>query len=52
MPITDEEFERYQRNGYLVVEDVLAPDEVESVTQRLRQYVRGERAEDEFSGCV
>ncbi|EMA47466.1 Phytanoyl-CoA dioxygenase [Halococcus morrhuae DSM 1307] len=29
MSITDEQFERYQRDGYLVVEDVLTPDEVE-----------------------
>lgn len=45
MAITDEQ---YQRDGYLVVEDVLGPDEVATIEERLRQYVRGERTEHEF----
>ena len=48
MTVTDEQFEQYQRDGYLVVEDVVGPDEVATIEDRLRQYVRGERTEDEF----
>ncbi|WP_255150232.1 phytanoyl-CoA dioxygenase family protein [Halorarius halobius] len=47
--LTDAQFEQYQREGYVVVEDLLDGETVEAVTERLREYVTGEREETEFS---
>ncbi|MFB6087989.1 MAG: phytanoyl-CoA dioxygenase family protein [Haloarculaceae archaeon] len=48
MPLSDAQFERYQREGYVVVEDLLDDGEVERVKSRIREYVTGERTESEF----
>ncbi|SEP24015.1 Ectoine hydroxylase-related dioxygenase, phytanoyl-CoA dioxygenase (PhyH) family [Halogranum amylolyticum] len=48
MTLTDAQFEQYQREGYVVVEDLLPPETVERVKTRLREYVTGERTETEF----
>ncbi|MFC7156948.1 phytanoyl-CoA dioxygenase family protein [Halomarina halobia] len=48
MSLTDEQFEQYQREGYVVVENVLTADEVERVRRRLDDYVTGEREERQF----
>lgn len=48
MPLTDEQFEQYQRDGYVVVEGVLSADEVSTLKTRLREYVRGDREERTF----
>lgn len=48
MPLSDEQFEEYQRKGFIVVEEVLSGEEVEVVTDRIREYVRGHRREEGF----
>ncbi|WP_276272731.1 phytanoyl-CoA dioxygenase family protein [Haloarcula litorea] len=48
MPLTDAQFEQYQRDGYVVVEDCLDAATVERATERIDAYVRGERAETGF----
>jgi phytanoyl-CoA hydroxylase len=49
MALSDTQFERYQRDGYVVVEDLLSDDEVERVKSRIQEYVAGDRTETEFS---
>ncbi|WP_435067068.1 phytanoyl-CoA dioxygenase family protein [Haloplanus sp. C73] len=49
MRLSDQQFEQYQREGYVVVEDLLSADEVTEVTERIREYVVGNRTESEFS---
>lgn len=46
--LTDEEFARYQRDGY-VVNEALTDEEVEAATERLREYTDGERAPGDIS---
>lgn len=46
--LTDEDFEQYQRSGYVVVEGLLSADEIDRVKGRVREYVTGEREEDGF----
>ncbi|WP_207586628.1 phytanoyl-CoA dioxygenase family protein [Halomontanus rarus] len=41
--LTDEQFEQYQSDGYVVVEDALSASTVETVTERLREYTHGDR---------
>ncbi|MFB6136417.1 MAG: phytanoyl-CoA dioxygenase family protein [Halobacteriaceae archaeon] len=48
MELTDGQFEQYQREGYVVVEDVLSPAEVTAVRERLGEYVRREREGESF----
>lgn len=48
MPLTDSQFEQYQQEGYVVVEDVLSAAEVTRLKTRLREYVRGDREETAF----
>lgn len=48
MALSDEQMRQYQREGYVVVEDVLSGTEVTELKDRLREYVRGEREETEF----
>lgn len=48
MTLTDEQFEHYQREGYVVLDGLLAPATVERVKTRLREYVTGERTETGF----
>jgi phytanoyl-CoA hydroxylase len=48
MAIDDKQFEQYQQDGYVVVDDVLTSEEVNAVKERLREYVRGEREEQRF----
>lgn len=43
MGLTESQFERYQRDGYVVVENLLPASDVERVVSRLREYVTGER---------
>lgn len=52
MGLDDEQFEQYQQEGYVVVEEVLNPDEVATIKTRLREYVRGEREETQFGRMV
>lgn len=42
--LTTEQFEQYQQQGYLLVEDALPADLVERATHRLREYTHGDRA--------
>ncbi|SDZ80554.1 Ectoine hydroxylase-related dioxygenase, phytanoyl-CoA dioxygenase (PhyH) family [Haloplanus vescus] len=49
MSLSDRQFEQYQRDGYVVVEDLLSDDEVARVTDRIREYVAGDRTETTFS---
>jgi len=48
MSLTDEQFEQYQTDGYVVVEDVLSEEEVAAIRTRLREYVRGDRETSGF----
>lgn len=41
--LTGEQVEAYHRDGYLVVEDLVPPDEVEALCDRVREYTHGER---------
>lgn len=41
--LSDEAFEQYQQEGYLVVEGALSDDEVDRVVERLRAYSHGDR---------
>lgn len=49
MSLTDAQFQQYQREGYVVLEDLLAPEEVERVKARLHEYVTNEHEETQFS---
>ena len=46
--LSDDQFEQYQRNGYITVENVLDTEEVDQVKTRLREYVRKDREEAQF----
>jgi len=48
MCLSDAQFEQYQREGYVVVEDCLDGAVVEAVTERIESYVRGEREAGAF----
>lgn len=48
MALTDRQFEQYQTDGYVVVEDVLSEAEVSGLKTRLREYVRGDREAEGF----
>jgi len=48
MSLSDAQFEQYQRDGYVVVEDCLDGATVERVTERIESYVRGDREESRF----
>jgi ectoine hydroxylase-related dioxygenase (phytanoyl-CoA dioxygenase family) len=41
--LTTDQLAQYQRDGYIVVEDLLAPEEVAALRQRLRDYTHGGR---------
>ncbi|QIO23810.1 phytanoyl-CoA dioxygenase family protein [Haloarcula sp. JP-L23] len=49
MTLTDAQFEQYQRDGYVVVEDCLDGATVEAVTTRIESYVRNDREETGFN---
>ncbi|MDJ1431536.1 phytanoyl-CoA dioxygenase family protein [Halostagnicola sp. A-GB9-2] len=48
MKLTDEQFEQYQAEGYVVVEDVLADETIDRVRERLREYTHGDREPETF----
>ena len=48
MGLSDAQFEQYQRDGYVVVEDCLDSGVVERVTERIDSYVHSEREETQF----
>jgi ectoine hydroxylase-related dioxygenase (phytanoyl-CoA dioxygenase family) len=48
MDLSDSEFEQYQTEGYLVVEDALDPAMVDRVKTRLREYTHGTRTPESF----
>jgi phytanoyl-CoA hydroxylase len=52
MSVTDDQFEQYQRAGYVVVEGLLSGGTVDRVGRRLREYVTGEREETTFERMV
>ena len=43
MQLTAEQLEAYHRDGYIVVEDLVSPNEVEMLGHRLREYTHGGR---------
>ena len=43
MQLTADQLAAYQRDGYVVVEDLLSPDEVEGLRDRLSEYTHGGR---------
>ncbi|MFP8951719.1 phytanoyl-CoA dioxygenase family protein [Natrialbaceae archaeon A-arb3/5] len=52
MELTDTEFEQYQTEGYLLVEDALSEAMVERVTERLREYTHGDREAAAFDSQI
>lgn len=48
MELSDEQFEQYQTDGYVVVEDALSDETVERVKDRLREYTHGDREPETF----
>lgn len=48
MELDDDQFEQYQREGYVVVENVLSTSEIDRLKTRLAEYQRGEREETQF----
>ncbi|MEF8807919.1 phytanoyl-CoA dioxygenase family protein [Natronomonas sp.] len=48
MELSDSEFEQYQTEGYLVVEDALDTAMVDRVKTRLREYTHGDRTPEGF----
>jgi len=48
MQLTDEQFEQYQSEGYVVVEDALSDETVDRVKTRLREYTHGDREPARF----
>ena len=48
MQLSDTQFEQYQRDGYVVVEECLDSAVVRRVTERIDAYVRGEREGSQF----
>ncbi|WP_200840417.1 phytanoyl-CoA dioxygenase family protein [Natrialba sp. INN-245] len=47
--LSDEQFEQYQRQGYVVLEDALSAETVERVRSRLREYTHGDREREGFT---
>src|SRR5262245_37985318 len=43
MHLSAEHLDAYQQNGYLVVEDLVKPDDVAALRERLREYTHGGR---------
>ena len=41
--LSQEQIEAYQRDGYLVIEDVASPAQVEALRERVREYTHGGR---------
>jgi ectoine hydroxylase-related dioxygenase (phytanoyl-CoA dioxygenase family) len=41
--LTTEHWEQYRRDGYLLVEDLLSPDDVTALRDRVREYTHGGR---------
>jgi len=52
MKLSDSQFEQYQSEGYVVVEDALSPAQVERVTERLREYTHGDRTPQTFKSQI
>ena len=48
MSLSDSQFEQYQRDGYVVVEDLLDETEIERVRTRIQEYAANERTETSF----
>ena len=48
MKLTDEQLAAYERAGFVVVEDLLSPQEVAGLQERLREYTHGGRAMGEL----
>jgi len=49
LQLTPTQLEAYQRDGYIVVEDLLSPPEVAALQQRLRDYTHGGRSQEALS---
>lgn len=49
MELTESEFEQYQNDGYLLVENALSETEVEAVKNRLKEYTHGQRNPELFN---
>jgi phytanoyl-CoA hydroxylase len=49
MSLSDGQFEQYQRDGYVVVEDLLSDRTIDRLESRIEEYVAGERSESQFS---
>jgi ectoine hydroxylase-related dioxygenase (phytanoyl-CoA dioxygenase family) len=52
MQLSDAQFEQYQTDGYLVIEDALSQDTIEQTTERLRTYTHGDREPETFESQI
>src|SRR5687768_7138743 len=41
--LSPDQLEQYRRDGFIVVEDLLTPEEVEALRSRVREYTHGGR---------
>jgi len=46
MQLTSEQLEAYDRDGYIVVEDLISPEDVKALGHRLREYTHGGRTSE------
>lgn len=46
MQMTQQQRERYRQNGFLLVEDLVSPEEVNALRERIREYTHGGRPTD------
>ncbi len=44
--LTEDQLETYQRDGYLIVEDLVSSEEAEALRNRVREYTHGDRPTD------
>ncbi|TQQ83269.1 phytanoyl-CoA dioxygenase family protein [Halonotius terrestris] len=52
MELSDSQFEQYQSDGYLVVEDALSSEMIERTINRLREYSHGDREPQTFESQI
>lgn len=52
MQLSEAQFEQYQTDGYLVVENALSQDTIEQTTDRLREYTHGDRDPEQFESQI
>ncbi|MGE4603223.1 MAG: phytanoyl-CoA dioxygenase family protein, partial [Planctomycetota bacterium] len=47
--VNDEELEAYDRDGFVIIENLLPPDEVTGLQDRVREYTHGDRSTERLA---